>query len=260
VLVLTLVCSAILAGLVVYFFPRKETPPFQVVAWDGIYTPEETPVARGQLLPPNDDEPAPRLSGHTIVFDDQQNRTVIVTSDDKGQGETEWKIDDGQVSAFFVRFIDRGRKQGSATESGRLYVWPKDARILLLDADETLHTDDLDEKAVAFLEQAHEDGWRIVYLSLGSTTAQGFRQARGRLDEQAKLPKGPILGRPSYPSAEPIDAARRTVLQPLKSKFTGSTVAIVKTAEAADTCKSLGFRVIRIGDAATPTWAEISLK
>jgi hypothetical protein len=49
-------------------------------------------------------------------------------------------------------------------------------------------------------------------------------------------------------------------LQPLKSKFTGSTVAIVKTAEAADTCKSLGFRVIRIGDAATPTWAEISLK
>jgi hypothetical protein len=49
-------------------------------------------------------------------------------------------------------------------------------------------------------------------------------------------------------------------LQSMKSRFRGEMVAMVKSAAAAETCRELKLRAIRIGDDATPTWAEVILK
>jgi len=259
VLALVTLCSLILGLMAWWLLPRALPPALQVVAFDGVFTPEEKRIVRGQLFALPGVEPAPNLRGHSIVFDDQQSCNILVVSDDKGHGAAQWPNEDEPVAAFFVRFVDIARRQGSAKETGRLFIWPKDARIALVDADETL-TDAADDAAPTALNAAVEDGWRIAYLSLASDKAHDFRQARSRLDNLVKLPKGPYLGRESYPASESIDTARRAVMQSLKAKFKGELVTIVQSADAAAACTGLGVRVIRLGDAATPTWAEVSLK
>lgn len=257
VLVLVVLCSAILGGLLWWLLPRGRPPVLQVVALDEVVTTGETPTARGQLFAPDDAESV-RLSGHDIAFDDQQKQAKVVKSDGKGLGIVPWQMGDEAVAAFFVRFVDRDNRTGSAKEYGRLFVWPKDARIVVVDADETL-AEESEESAVA-LNKAIGEGWRLAYTCVASSKAQDFRQARSKLDEKVKLPKGPILSRSAYPASESVESARREVIQALQGKFKGDMLAIVKNADASKTCQDLGLRVIRIGDAASPTWAEVVVK
>jgi len=260
VLGLIVACSLILAGMMWWLYPRGRTAPLLIVAFDGVFTPAEMPIARGQLLSPTSEDAALSLRGYTIVFDDQLTRQEIAKSDAKGQAALDWPIENAAVSAFSVQFINPERKQSSAKEYGRLFVWPKDARVLVVDADETLIADELDDKAQETLSKAAQDGWHIVYLVLKPTSGHDFRRTRGWLDDKVKLPKGPILGHPHYPSEELVESVRHDVLQSLKATFQGEMIAVVKSAEAAATCKEVNVRAIRIGDAATATWADVQLK
>lgn len=258
VLAIVVLCSVTLALLTWWLMPRARPPVLQVVAFDGVFTPDETPMARGQFFTGVGDDSAPRLSGRKMAFDDQNNRNIIQLSDANGQAAADWSGDDEPVMAFFVRFVDPERRQGSAKEAGRLFVWPKDSRLLFVDADETL-TDPAGDASATTLKQADDDGWRIVYLALAADRAHEFRQARSRIDNLVKLPKGPIVGRNRYPATDSLEAARREAVQALKGKFKGPGTAIVQNADTAAACKAMGLRVIRIGDAATPTWAEVKL-
>jgi hypothetical protein len=258
VLALIGICSLILAMMLWWFLPRAQPPVLQVVAFDDVFTPDEKPIARGQLFAPPGVESALRLSGQQIAFDDQ-NHEASVKSDDKGQGTAEWPTENEEIAAFFVRFIDRNRRQGSAKESGRLYIWPKNAKIVLVDADETLT--DAHDDAARVLDQAVENGWHIAYLALAGEKANDFRQARSRIDNLVKLPKGPYLGRRQYPAPpDSLESARREAVQSLRSKFKGQMVAVVQAADTAMALQGLGVRVIRIGDAATPGWAEVKIE
>ena len=51
-----------------------------------------------------------------------------------------------------------------------------------------------------------------------------------------------------------IDEARRALLQSLR-KFDGPQLAVVKTLDAAQLCKEIGVRTVRLGDAVT--WADV---
>ena len=257
VLALIVVFSLILAGLSYWLYPRPRTPPFLILALDGVFTPDETPVARGQLVAPDPEAPAPRLSRHAIVFGDQPEPA---RSDDKGQAVIDWPLGDATVAAFSVQFTDREQRQSSAKEYGRLFVWPKNAKVLVVEADETLIAEELDDAAVMALSKVAEDGWHIAYLAPASGNGHEFRKARGWFENKVKLPKGPILGRQVFPSEETVESARRELLQSIQAKFKGPIVAIVKSVEAASTCKELGVRALRIGDPATPSWADVALK
>src|SRR5262245_54044492 len=83
VLALIVVCSLILGVLLFLYIPRGRPQVLQVVAIDGIFTADETPTARAQLFA-QDEENAPRLRGHSVAFNNQQGRSVIVDSDAKG--------------------------------------------------------------------------------------------------------------------------------------------------------------------------------
>jgi hypothetical protein len=258
IVVLLILCTLILGVLLWWFLPRGRPPVLHVVAFDDVVATGETPTARGQLFVPTGDAEAPRLSGHDLAFDDQQTQPKVIKSDDKGIGAAAWPIGEEPVAAFFVRFVDRDNRQGSAKENGRLFVWPKNSRIIVVDADETLLEDN--EHAPTVLNKAADEGWRIAFACITSSKAHEFRQARGRLDSLVKLPKGPYLGRAAYPAKESVEAARREVFQLLRGKFNADMLAIIKSADATTTCQDLGIRVIRIGDAATPTWAEVVVK
>lgn len=262
VLAAIVVSSLILAGLWWWLYPRGRTTPLQIIALDDVFTLDETPTARAQLLVPLPSDAAPRLSGYIIAFNEQgkaEPRQIIVKSDKKGAASVEWPVL-GSSLEFFVHYVDEERRQGSVAERGRLFVWPRDAPLLAVDADETLSADELDDQALATLKKAAEEGWHIVYLALTSTSAFEFRKARGWLDDQVKLPRGPILGRRHYPAEESLESARGDLLKQIKSRFKGPMFAVVKSTEAAQTCMEVGLPTIVIGDAKTPTWAEASAR
>ena len=276
VLAVLSVCTLFLALFAFWLKPRPPAPLMPLVALDGLYTPDETPLARIQLFVAAEDaESAPSLRSQDVLFQGQgvefvhQGGTaslVRMKTDSKGQTTAELPKSAGPaLMDFQARHIDDSRGlKGAAPDSGQVFVWPKDAPLLIVDVDETLMAKELDAKAVATLKTAAEARWRIVYLSVAGAEAESFRQARDWLREQADLPAGPVLGRSQYPSQESAEQARIALLRSLNVRFTGPKNVVVKSAQAAETCAELRLRAIVIGDAKTSadvirvtSWAEV---
>jgi hypothetical protein len=258
--IIAVVVSSILLLVGWWWKPSTPPEPLSALALDGVFTTEEMPQARAQLLQPGDEETRRHLLGHTVVFVElhlgQQKRQATAKSDEHGQAALDWPIAVGSTPAeFHARALNVFDRQTSALNAGQLYVWPKDTRLLIVDADETLIADQLDESASKTLKSAHAEGWRVVYLSPAGTQGDAFRMARGWIQQkQAKLPPGPVLGRPYYPSEDALEEARRIVLQSLQSRFKGAVVAVVKSESAAQTSKELGVRAVVIGAVG---WADV---
>ncbi len=268
------VCAALLIVLVWWMYPRVPTPPLQIMALDGVFTPDETPKARAQLFAATPGEPAPRLRGFDIDFHEQllfpkanaKPRQIIAPSDDTGQASVEWPVGAAALTEFFVRYVDTQRRRVSAVERGRLFVWPRDAPVLVVDADETLISAAPDEIAQATLNKAIDQGWHVIYLALNGANAHEFRQARGWIDRQDKLPKAPVVGRPQFSADASLESARLDVLKQMKLRFAGPMLAVVKTTEAARACRDLGLQTVLIGDADAPaevlrvaSWEEVPI-
>jgi hypothetical protein len=269
-------CTSLLVLLTWWLYPRAKAASLQIVALDIVYTSNETPRACALLHAPSTDKEPRRLSGGTVVFREQRlmlqpnekPREIVTTSDARGQASVEWPVAHPGLAEFLVLYIDTDERKGSPHELGRIFVWPKDAPLLLVDADETLIAAELDAQAAETLTTAAKEGWRIVYLSLASTQAHEFRTARGWIHKnQTKLPMGPVLGRKSFGDDVTVAQARRDVLQSLHSRFTGKMLALVKTAEAAQISREIGLPTILIGNAAAPaevvqapTWADVVVR
>src|SRR5262249_36501556 len=202
---------------------------------------DETPHVRAQLYAPPEDNAPRRLSGYTVVFRkprlplvvEPAPRQVVAKSDERGQASVEWQVDD-DLTAFDVLHIDPDPRRGSRDDA-RIYVWPKNAPLLIVDADETLIGDELDKQAPETLTKAVNEGWHIVYLGLASAEPHEFRKARGWIEEHSKLPKAPVLGRSHFPAIT-IEQARHDVLKQLQRQFQGSMRAVVRSAESARVC------------------------
>ena len=251
VLASLVLCSLLLAGMGWWMYPRVRAAPLQIVALDAVCTPDETPAARAQLLAPPE-EKDPRLSGQTVVFHepplllqaDAKPREVVVTSDARGQASAEWSAQ-APLAGFLVNYID-ANKRNLQTDRGQIFVWAKDSRLLVVDAEETLVADEVDAKASAALKLAAKD-WRIVYLALAGDSAHDFRKARGWIiRHQAQLPLGPVLGKSEWPSD--LAAARRAALDSLKSRFTGAIVTVVKSVESARISQDAGLQAVRLSE------------
>jgi hypothetical protein len=259
------VCTLLLALFAWWLKPSPPLPLLHMVAIDAVFTPDETPVARVQLFAPTGAAVSRSLQGQDVLFErlefvqaNRKSNMILVKSDAKGQATAELPKTPGQATVEFqARHIDKSRGLPGAPDSGQVFVWPSDARLLIVDVDETLIGKEPNLTATETLKKAAEANWRIVYISLAGAQADDYRQVRNWLQEQGDLPVGPALGRPWYPSPESAEQARRELLRSLKDRFTGSKNAVVKTAEAAALCKGLGLRTIVIGDVKTPSWAEV---
>jgi hypothetical protein len=258
--------SALLIALAAWWlYPRPKGLPLQIIALDTICTPDETPHAIAQLLEAPESAVSQRLSGRTVVFREQRlliapdvkPREVVTTSDARAQASAEWPVGQAALTEFLVLHVDAEQRRGSPHERGRIYVWPKDAPLLIVDADETLIADELDAKASEALIKAAKDGWRIVYLNLASEQPHEFRTARIWMEKHAGLPIGPLLGRKKFPDDTPVEQVRHDLLKDLQGRFQGKLLAVVKTEASANVCKELDLPTIILGGAATPTWADV---
>jgi hypothetical protein len=254
-------CTLVLVVFGWWLKPRPPLPLLPLIALDAVYTSDETPLARIQLYAVADAEVSRNVGGQDVLFQGpafvqggQKSNMIRVTTDAKGQATAELpKNPTHPITEFQARHVEKG-----APDSGQVFVWPKDAQLLIVDVDETLTAKELDVKAATALKKVDAAGWRIVYLSLAGAQGDEFRQARNWLQEQADLPVGPVLGRSQYPSPESAEKARGDLLRSLSVRFTGSkNTVVVKTPASAAACKELGLQTIVIGDAKTPGWAEV---
>jgi hypothetical protein len=254
-------------------YPRPQPPLLQALAFDVVCTSEETPEVRAQLVVAGDDPPPPRWSGYRFVFREplmpggDPPRTVDAKSDDHGQAAVEWRLRKPESTIFQVTHVAPEQERASMPDEGRIFVWPKDAPLLIVDAEEALIAAELDAKASEALLKARKEGWQIVYLAPATAQAHDFRKARRWISEkQAKLPIGPVLCRPQFATEQTIDDARRELLKSLQARFKGPLVAIVKSAEAAGVCKDAGVKTVMVGAGPAPagvthapSWADLKL-
>lgn len=263
VLAAVVIASMFLVAVWWWLRAPRRGEPLHVVAMDSLVSQGETPMARALLFPSPDDATSPRLRGRRLDFFEQlvaEPRKFVATSDANGHAEIEWPTGETEVSEFYVKHLDEDRRQGSLPMRGLIWVWPKKAPLLIVDADETLIDDDVNEEAIDALVQSNAAGWRIVYLTLASATAADYRRARSWIEGEPKLTRGPILGRAKFSAEESSESARRDLLNSLKARFEGPMIAIVKNAESIATCKEAGIRAIPIGDATdgrTVKWADV---
>lgn len=277
VLAALLLSSLTLAGLVWWLYPRAYPETLEIVALDGVFTVDETPIATAQLFAPPADEGTRSLGGHKILFATPpllmqgaaKPREMIEISDAHGRASVPWseparvslRADEGERMGvkeefveFTARYLSTEPRPKNVNDGGRLFIWPKNVRVLLVDADETLIADKLDDKAAAALTKSAADGWRIIYLTPAAATAYDWRIARGWIARQANLPIGPVLGRRQFPSDDAVGPARQALLQSLP-KFDGPKVAVVKSADAERACREAGVRAIVIGNGVG--WADV---
>ena len=208
VLAVLAVCSLILAGLVWWLYPRAQPASLEIIAFDGVFTPDETPIARAQLFAPPNEQGTRSLSGHKIVFSSlpivrpggEKPRDKTETSDPQGQAAVDWPEPNAELIEFTARYVGTEARPKNVNDGGRLFVWPKNAPLLIVDADETLIADKLDEQAAGTLGKAAADGWRIVYLTPAAVQAQDSAH-RPRLGS----PPGEIA---RWPGARPTIVSR----------------------------------------------------
>ena len=245
---LTLLIGGILVALLVWYFYPQRREVLQVVAFDAVFTSEQSPQASAQLLLPSEEESPRRLRGQTVVFQEiwprpgEKLREISQKSDDEGRAMISWT-----AAEFQVRYVNVQDRQQSLRDTGRIFIWPKEKAILLVDADALLSVEPLDEKVQATLQEKAKT-FNIAYLSLASPQPVPFQQARDRiqaLQNQQQLPAGPVLGRQSYPSKQTAAQAWHSQIAALQQQFRGPLTAMGKTADTVQVCKELGVPVIQ---------------
>jgi hypothetical protein len=202
-------------------------------------------------------------------------------SDETGLASTVWPGGDlVKTDGFHVRYIDVERRQGS-TDQASVYWLPKDARLLLVDVEETLaiinpnkwaeaHPSKIKAQpgALQALHDARQKQYHILYLGLQPQQPMGYRRirgwVRGQLTDQVAMSPGPVLARTNYAAAHDADTARSQLLDNLRKRFSANAIAVVGRRESAGLSRAAGLKTILIGaeDAGegivrVASWAEV---
>jgi hypothetical protein len=232
------VCTAALALLAYWMYPRPQPAAVQIVALDKICTPDDAPVARAQLFVLPDESGPRRLQGLKVIFHEprlpmpgpNKPREIESLSDDQGRASIDWPVAQAAFSEFFASHV--GDREYAVPDRGRVFVWPKDASLVIVDADGALIGDRLSTQAAVDLRRAAKSGSRVVYLTMAGGAAHEFRAACSWIAKhQASLPIGPVLGRLHFPDADSPAAARQGAIDALKARFTGPRRIVLTPAD-----------------------------
>ena len=156
-----------------------------------------------------------------------------------------------------VRYIDESqRPPWSSRDQGRIFVWPEDARILVLEIEPQLKNPADWPTVAEALTAAAERGWHIVYLGVGPdrpTVYQKLRTLAKQLTtaDRGKAPEGPVLARKNFfpPPAKNGPGDVHEVLADLRRDFRGPVVYL-------DTDKQILSRVAEDGQFLDPVTVE----
>ena len=286
IVVSAMVISIVLLALLAWWLYNPTEPPrLEVIAFDAVATPDETPRIAAQLaFPEAGDFSASLLARRDMVFLDiqgamlpgRQGHEVQTTSDAHGRAVVDWpRPAPDKPETILVRYVDMRNKLGN-TDQATLFGWDKDSKVLLVDIEETLYPPGAKGvrptkvalPAADALHEAQRKGYRIAYLTATAATPLEYRIVRGWIATQrtAKdgVPLGPVFGRREYPSAADADQARRDRLSDLRAHVGKNITFIARTAFAATAATSNQLRALILepgenlpGATHVRGWAEV---
>jgi hypothetical protein len=243
VFLLSLVLVAAGAGAVLLWYATRRYPPeLIVVGFDHISLPGKSVTLRAATESLEGGQE--RWGGQYLFFEEimppgakPADVDRVRTNKDGIAERTYVPKTQDSVSAIEVRYLDDHRRpQYFAAARTRIFTWPGDSRVLVIDVEPTLKNAGDWPGLARALADAHAAGWRIAYLSLQADTPLTYGKEREWLlrqvtaDQQA-LVDGPVLSREALLENQPEAAARKAVLAALKAQFTGPVLYLAGSQE-----------------------------
>ncbi len=268
-----------LAGWLIW--PAPDPPPLLLATYDHVACPDQEIALRAQFTPATETSADPKDVGLEVLFDEHETglKEKAKTGAD-GNARLTWHVPGPapRVREVAVRWPgDRQRR--AATATGRIFVWPADSKLLVVDVDHALLTDPHvrprpgDAAALKRLPGAFEalaelsKSYRLVYLSADADSPTACNQLSAWLKQfdgkGHQLPDGPLLTRGSYPEASDAEAFQKAALADLKQRFpAGKVSGVVRGAEQERQFREAGLaRTVRVGTVAdgdgVVAWSEV---
>lgn len=250
-----LIAAAVLVlafGGIAWWVGRDLEPEsLALAAYDDVALPDTEVTLRAWLQAPGQDDV--KLGGRELLFQVAVTQTgERAASDDAGTASVSWHAPKAtQPVEFLVRFSDKKLKL-NLRDSGRVFVWPATAELLVVDADHAL----TDFGAAADALKPLGARYKIVYLTADADRPTDYHKLRaslrqgGRSSRPNPLPDGPLLG-PTVPLGQgDLDIAAIGQVDRLKQTFPGKAVGVAGRPTEAQMFLTAGWTTFLIGDAA----------
>lgn len=275
----------VLAGLLGWWlFSGSRVGEVLLAAYDQTALPDEVVTVSAQVEPLAPTNAPVNLSGMDLYFLGARADliTKVATTRD-GLATTESSFGDrpGPVE-FLVRYPGERNTRRGREAKGRVYVWPADAPVLIVDADHGLarleegefwarnNLDIRPTSAATESLRSLRSRLRIAYLSASADRPSRYNKLRAWLERgwapvADQFPDGPVLMASGVPG-QPREVA--TLLTRLRRQFSHSLIGVTTQPEMAREFLAAGLTSILIGEAeelpaevvACPSWRELGEK
>ncbi|HZT83215.1 MAG TPA: hypothetical protein VFA26_23500 [Gemmataceae bacterium] len=286
-----LVISGVLVlvvGLALWWFlPAAEPADLFLAAYDQVAPADTTVRLHARLSASGWGEGRKHLGGREILFlqGESELKETAETGPD-GSAAVEWGAPAAGKSphVFTAQLMKRKEQPGKReARNGSVFVWPADARLLVIDADHALADADAERLAAAPLSEIKpRDGaaaalrglgktYRVVYVTADMGRPDQYQKMRLWLrqtwaPEQDRFPAGPLLA-PAHPLGEadpPIFFSGE--VERLKKAFPQKAVGVAARKLEAEIFLDAGWQTFQIGDGGdapagatvVPSWAELA--
>lgn len=279
-----LVAMAIVAiglALIAWWFWPEEVPRVTLAAYDTVATPEQSITLHARAEPENKERSA-KVDGLDVRFQiaaTQKDETAA--TDAQGVASIPWSAPKKEVKAieFLVRHQHKDDPKQVARDSGRVYIWPANTKLLVVDADHAL-ADGVEalrdgtggataKPGAAKALKSLAARYMIVYLTALMDRPTTYRRLRSFLTQPAttvdgQLPDGPLLG-PTMPLGDgDADVFTMGQIEALKKAFPGEMIGVAGRGVEAKMFLDAGWKAFVIGDSvnapagsvAVRTWKE----
>lgn len=276
-LIAWLVCTGIflatLALFVWWVWPASAPPAVLLAVYDQIAIPGETTTLLAQLEPLDPEGQQHRLTGYRLAFE-AVGRGALGTTTTAADGSGRLSLavpTEGDITEILARYPGNPKlRQRGAEGRGRLYVWPADSALLLIDADELLPSleqpqtfwrlNNLDirpRSAACAVLQGLVRTQRIVYLSGTAQLASRHNKLRAWLHSVGVsgpngLPDGPVLSAAGLGSGGPGREFCSRVVEVLRPRFPGKLSVVTANPEHARAFQERNIAVFFLGTAEAP--------
>lgn len=272
-----LILLAVVAGLVGLFgwwvWPRGDYPAVTLAAFDQVALPEEKITITACLEPVEPFEQDAHLAGAALYFLAGAADAREAAADARGFASWDHALGtESPVLDFVVRYPGLPTHRRGVPASGRVFVWPAETSLLVVDADSALTqgsadalwtANNLDIRALpgaAATLRAAAKTRRIVFLSAGADRPTRYNKLRAWLTSGARpaaesFPPGPVLAAGSVPSEGRGRFLDETLVE-LRRRFPDSGTAVTQDERLAELLRDSGFTTFLLTQTEPPAGVE----
>jgi hypothetical protein len=267
-IVVTILVLVLLLALPIHLlWPGPEQPPLLLAAFDQVALPSETITLRSAVEALGQEKTSANLARCKLYFQDlQSNWRNEVTTDRDGLATTERSFAAANAPVeIMVRYPGDGPRQHGNQAKSRVFVWPAESDLLIVDADSTLPDVDAENLwtasnldirprpgATDCLRSARAK-YRIVYTCAAADRPSRYNKLRtwlerGWAQEQEQFPDGPLLACACGPPERRTVEFLQATLSDLRARLQGTMVGITGDRHNAQSYHAAGCRTFLLGE------------